>query len=151
MRHFALAEPAGDGNISNTLGQANVSFTSARGSEQTMTNVSSITPARTRLRPRIRQRTATSLFLLATYVIVVYRVLPNELPVFFHGLIGFVLALVAGLTSVFATREFARGYNRLRLPVIGRLRTSFLLGGIVFVLVLVWWFSPWSPITATTT
>jgi hypothetical protein len=113
-----------------------------------MTNASSLTPARTRLRPRIRQRTATSLFLLATYVIVVYRLLPDELPVFFHGLVGFVLALLAGLTLVFATREFARTYNRLRLPVVGTIRTSYLLGALGFVLVLVWWFSPWSPITS---
>jgi hypothetical protein len=113
-----------------------------------MTNASSITPARVRIRPRIRQRTATSLFLLATYLIVVYRVLPDELPMFFHGLVGFVLALLAGLTVVFATREFARTYNRLLLPVVGAIRTSYLLGAIVFAVVLGWWFSPWAPIAA---
>jgi hypothetical protein len=113
-----------------------------------MTNATSITSARARPRPRIRRRTATSLFLLVAYVIVVYRVLPDELPVFFHGLVGFVLALLAGLTLVFAIREFARGYNRLRVPVVGIIRTSYLLGALVFVLVLAWWFSPWSPIAA---
>ncbi len=114
-----------------------------------MTTASSIKTARARIRPRIRQRTATSLFLLAAYLIVVYRILPERMPAFFHGLVGFVLALLAGLTLVFATREFARGYNRLHLPVLGAVRTSFLLGAIAFVLVLAWWFSPWSPISFT--
>jgi predicted small integral membrane protein len=114
-----------------------------------MTTASSIKTTRARIRPRIRQRTATALFLLAAYLIVVYRILPERLPAFFHGLVGFVLALLAGLTLVFAIREFARGYNRARLPIVGKIRTSFLLGAIVFILVLAWWFSPWSPISFT--
>jgi hypothetical protein len=50
------------------------------------------------------------------------------------------------VTAMFAMREYGRSYNRLRIPGIGSVRTSVILGGLVFLAVFAWWLTPWAPI-----
>jgi hypothetical protein len=112
-----------------------------------MTQASSMKVGRTRLRSRWRgQQTVFCLALFLTFLIVVYFLVPNELPIFFQRLVGLVNALLAMVTAMFAVREYGKSYNRLRLPRLGSLRTSWIVGGIVFLAVLGWWFSAWAPI-----
>ena len=104
-----------------------------------------------RPRPRLRgRRTLFSLAVLVTFMVVVYFLVPDAIPkympVFFQRLIGLVNASLAMVTAMFAVREYGRSYNRLRLPHVGAIRTSVIVGGIVFVAVLAWWFTPWAPI-----
>jgi hypothetical protein len=119
-----------------------------------MTHATSIKAGRKRFRARLRgQRTILCLGLLVSFFVVVYFVLPPPgggfraaLPLFFQRLVGVVNALLSMVTVMFAVREYGRGYNRLRLPAIGSVRTSIVLGAVVFLAVLTWWFSPWAPI-----
>jgi hypothetical protein len=106
-------------------------------------------------RPRSRfrgRRTWFSLAVLIAFFVVVYFLVPDaipqSLPIFFQRLIGLVNASLAMVTAMFAVREYGRGYNRIRLPRIGSIRTSAIVGGIVFVAVFAWWFTPWAPIAA---
>jgi len=112
-----------------------------------MTHATSLKTARPRYRAGLRgQRTFFCLFLLAAYLVVVYFLLPTQLPAFFQRLIGLVNALLAMVTTMFAVREYGRRYNRLRLPGVGSVRSGTILGVIVFLAVVVWWFSRWAPI-----
>lgn len=111
-----------------------------------MTQATSIKATRTRERGGLRgQRTLFCLLLLVSFLVVVYFVVP-PLPPFFQRLVGLVNALLAMVTVMFAVREYGRSYNRLRLPLIGNVRTSVLVGGLVFLAVFTWWFTPWAPI-----
>ena len=101
-------------------------------------------------RPRVRtgmrgQRTLFCLLLLASFLVVAYFVVP-PLPDFFQRLVGLVNALLAMVTAMFAVREHGRAYNRLRVPLVGNIRTGMIVGGVVFVIVMAWWLSPWAPI-----
>ena len=60
----------------------------------------------------------TGLILLA-FLLVVYFIAPEQLPVFFQRLVGVVNALLAMLMVVFAIREYGKKYNRLRWPLLG--------------------------------
>jgi hypothetical protein len=112
-----------------------------------MTHATTIKAARTRIRTRMRgQRTWFCLLLLVSFLVVVYFVVPSQLPPFFQRLVGLVNALLAMVTAMFAVREYGRSYNRLRMPGIGSIRTSMVVGVLVFVIVFVWWFTPWAPI-----
>jgi hypothetical protein len=116
-----------------------------------MTHATSIKPARTRLRTRLRgQRTLLCLGLLLAFFVVVFFLvpdsLPDKLPIFFQRLIGLANALLAMVTAMFAMREYGRSYNRLRIPAIGSVRSSVILGGLVFLAVFAWWLTPWAPI-----
>ena len=119
-----------------------------------MTEATSMKIGRTRLRTRWRgQRTMFCGALLVIFFVVVYFLLPApdswaraELPIFFQRLVGLVNALLAMVTAMFAVREYGKSYNRFRVPGLGSLRTSWIVGGIVFLAVLGWWFSPWAPI-----
>jgi hypothetical protein len=102
-------------------------------------------------RPRIRtgmrgQRTLLGMLLLVSFFVVVYFVVPPQLPLFFQRLVGLVSALLAMVTAMFAVREHGRGYQRLRVPLVGPVRTGMIVGGLVFLIVLAWWLSPWAPI-----
>lgn len=102
---------------------------------------------RARFRPRIRGRqTAFCLAMLATYLVVVYFLIPGELPQFFQRLVGLVNALLGMVTAMFAVREYAGSYNRVRLPWRRSIRLSTIVGVLVFAAVLAWWFTPWAPI-----
>jgi len=110
---------------------------------------------RAKLRRRLWQRqerqpsgTLLAATLLVFFLAIVYFVAPPSLPSFFQRLIGLANAVLAMLVVVFAIREFGHRFNRLRLPMIGRLRTSQIAGVAVFLLVLAWWLSPWAPIEA---
>jgi hypothetical protein len=118
-----------------------------------MTHATTMKSRQKRFRARLRgQRTMLSLGLLATFFVVVYFVLPPPgeyraaLPIFFQRLVGVANALLAMVTAMFAMREFGRSYNRLRVPGVGSVRTSIVLGGLVLLGVLAWWLSPWAPI-----
>ena len=87
-----------------------------------------------------------ALLILIVVFFLVPDALPAKLPVFFQRLIGLVNALLAMVTAMFAVREYGRTYNRLRIPGIGSVRTSVLLGGLVFLAVFAWWLTPWAPI-----
>ncbi len=105
-----------------------------------MSHVAPIKAGRTRLRSRLRgQRTLYSLALLAAFLMVLFFLVPDalpaKLPVFFQRLIGLVNALLAMVTAMFAVREYARSYNRIRVPGIGSVRTSVVVGAFVFAVV----------------
>jgi hypothetical protein len=113
-----------------------------------MTHATSIKAARTRVRPGLRgQRTLFCLLLLVLFLVMVYFVVPPQLPLFFQRFVGLVNALLAMVTAMFAVREYGRSYNRLRVPRFGSVRTSVIVGGLVFVMFFAWWFTPWAPIT----
>jgi hypothetical protein len=88
------------------------------------------------------------LLLLVSFLVVVYFVVPPQLPAFFQRLVGLVNALLAMVTTMFAVREYGRSYNRLRMPWVGSIRTSMIVGVLVFAVVFAWWFTPWAPIQA---
>lgn len=122
-----------------------------------MTHATPMKPARPRLRTRLRgQRTWLCVGLLVAFFVVVFFLVPDsfgertgsavKLPIFFQRLIGLVNALLAMVTAMFAMREYGRSYNRLRIPGIGSVRTSVILGGLVFLAVFAWWLTPWAPI-----
>jgi hypothetical protein len=118
-----------------------------------MNQATSLKAGRTRLRSRLRgQRTFYCVALFITFLVVVYFVLPPpgavraSLPIFFQRLVGLANALLAMVAAMFAVREYGGSYNRLRVPSVGRVRTSVIVGGIVFLAVLAWWFSPAAPI-----
>lgn len=116
-----------------------------------MTHATSIKAPRLRRRDRLRgQRTYLCLTLLAAFLLVLYVMVPSALPdkldPFFQRLVGLGIALLAMVTAMFAVREYAGRYNRVRLPVIGGVRTSLIAGVVVFGLVVIWWLSPWAPI-----
>jgi hypothetical protein len=116
-----------------------------------MTHAAPIKTTRTSHRTRLRgQHTLFCLALLGAFFVVVFflvpAALPAELPIFFQRLIGLANALLAMVTAMFAVREFGRSYNRFRVPYIGNVRTSAVIGGIVFLAVYAWWLSPWAPI-----
>ena len=114
-----------------------------------MTQVTSTKATRTRVRAGLRgQRALFCLLLLVSFLVVVYFVVPPQLPQFFQRLVGLVNALLAMVTVMFAVREYGRSYNRFRLPGIGSVRTSMIVGGLVFLAVFAWWFTPWAPIEA---
>ena len=52
------------------------------------------------------------------------------------------------LVVMFAIREYGKRYNRMSVPLLGRVSTSRIAGGLVFLAVLGWWLSPWAPIPA---
>ena len=112
-----------------------------------MTHATSIKASRTRVRAGLRgQRTMFCVLLLVSFLVVVYFVVPPQLPSFFQRLVGLVNALLAMVTAMFAVREYGRSYNRLRVPGIGSIRTSMIVGVLVFMIVFAWWFSRWAPI-----
>ncbi len=101
-------------------------------------------------RPRVRtgmrgQRTLFCLLLLVAFLVVAYFVVP-PLPVFFQRLVGLVNSLLAMVTAMFAVREHGRANNRLRMPLVGNIRTGMIVGGVVFLIVMAWWLSSWAPI-----
>ena len=83
------------------------------------------------------------------FMLVVWFQAPGvRLPTFFQRLVGVVNALLTMLVVMFAIREYGKRYNRLSLPLLGRVSTSRIAGGLVFLAVLGWWLSPWAPIPA---
>ncbi len=100
-------------------------------------------------RPRKPKRTFLAGLLLIAFLLVVrFAAAGIQLPVFFQRLVGIVNAVLAMLVVVFAIREFAKKYNRLRWPLLGRVSTSRVAGGAVLLIVCAWWLSPWAPIPA---
>ena len=71
-----------------------------------------------------------------------------RLPVFFQRLVGLANALLAMLVVVFAIREYGKRWNRLPLPLLGRISTSRVAGAAMFLAVCAWWLSPWAPLPA---
>jgi hypothetical protein len=116
-----------------------------------MTHATPMKPARPRFRTRVRgQRTLLCVGLLLAFYVVVFFLVPDALPakldIFFQRLIGLANALLAMVTAMFAMREYGRSYNRLRIPGVGSVRSSVILGGLVFLAVFAWWLTPWAPI-----
>ena len=64
-------------------------------------------------------------------------------------LVGLVSATLALLLVVFSAREYGGGPTTWRRRSAGRrVGADHLAGGLLFVLVLGWWLSPWAPIHA---
>lgn len=83
------------------------------------------------------------------FMLVVWFQAPGvRLPTFFQRLVGIAAALLTMLVVMFAIREYGKRYNRVPLPLVGRVNTSRVAGGLVFLAVLAWWMSPWAPIPA---
>ncbi len=99
--------------------------------------------------PRRPTRTFIAALLWLVFMLAVWFQAPGvRLPIFFQRLIGIVAALLTMLVVMFAIREYAKRYNRLPMPMIGRVSTSRIAGAAVFLAVLGWWMSPWAPIPA---
>ena len=96
-------------------------------------------------RPRPHE-TWFSLAVLLAFIVVAYFAAPDFVPTFFQRLAGLVNAMLAMLVAMFAVREFGGRFNKLRLPVVGQIRTSRLAGAAAFLVVCAWWLSPWAPI-----
>ena len=105
---------------------------------------------RSRLRTAKQPRgTLVAAAVLAAFMVIVYFAAPDVvLPTFFQRLVGIANASIAMLVVIFAVREFGNRWNRVRVPGLGRVNTSKVLGALVFVAVLAWWLSPWAPIQA---
>ena len=71
-----------------------------------------------------------------------------RLPTFFQRLVGIADALLSMLVVMFAVREYGKRFHRVPLPLLGRVSTSRVAGGLVFLAVLGWWMSPWALIPA---
>ncbi|MDZ4817533.1 MAG: hypothetical protein SGJ20_01020 [Planctomycetota bacterium] len=84
--------------------------------------------------------------LLAAFMVVVYFAAPAALPLFFQRMVGLVNAMLAMIAAMFAVREYARGYNRVRVPGLTRLHTASWVGSAVLIAVMVWWCSSYAPI-----
>lgn len=99
--------------------------------------------------PRKPTGTLIVALLWLVFMLVVWFQAPGvTLPVFFQRMVGIVAALLTMLVVMFAIREHAKRFNRVPVPWIGRVSTSRVAGAIVFVAVLAWWISPWTPIPA---
>ena len=99
--------------------------------------------------PRQPTRTLFAGLVLLVFMLVVWFQAPDvRLPTFFQRLLGISNALLAMLVVMFAIREYGKRYNRLPLPVVGRLSVSKVAGFVTFLAVLAWWLSPWAPIPA---
>ena len=99
--------------------------------------------------PRQPTRTLIAGLLWIVFMLVVWFQAPGiRLPTFFQRLVGIANALLTMLVVMFAIREYGKRLNRLPLPLLGRVSTSRIAGGIVFLAVLGWWISPWAPIPA---
>ncbi len=96
--------------------------------------------------PRQPARARTSALILIVFMLIVWFVAPSQLPLFFQRLVGLVNAILAMLVAVFAIREYGKKYNRLRWPMLGRVSTSRVIGGLMFAGVTAWWLSPFAPI-----
>ncbi len=119
-----------------------------------MNHATTIRSARVRPRTCFRgQRTVYSVLLFAAFLVVVYFAVPKELPIFFQRLVGLVNALLAMVAAMFAVREHAKSYNRLRVPGpawlgLGRVHTATWVGVLAFAVTFLWWCSDLAPIRA---
>lgn len=105
---------------------------------------SALRSARDRREPKATVMTASLIGLL---LLMAWFVAPPAVPRLLQALVGLVNATLAMLLVVFAAREYGFAYRKRR--VLGyRLGAEHLLGGVLFVVVLCWWLSPWAPIKA---
>jgi len=91
--------------------------------------------------------------LCVAFLVVVFFQLPDALPLFFQRLLGLVNALLVMVAAMFAVREYAKGYNRLRVPGLsfltrGRMHTATWVGLLAFAVTFLIWCSDWAPIRA---
>ena len=99
--------------------------------------------------PRQPTRTLITGLLWVVFMLVVWFQAPDvRLPTFFQRLVGIADALLSMLVVMFAIREYGKRYNRMPVPLLGRVSTSRVAGGLFFSAVLAWWMSPWAPIPA---
>lgn len=99
--------------------------------------------------PRQPRRTLIAGLLWITFMLFVWFQAPGvRLPTFFQRLVGVAHALLSMLVVMFAIREYGKRFNRISLPGLGRIHTSRIAGGLVFLAVIAWWFSSWAPIPA---
>jgi hypothetical protein len=89
--------------------------------------------------------------LLLAFFVYVFVFAPDILPAYKQRMLGVSLALLAGLMGWFLAGSllvhFGGDTNPASPPPAGRMPKIQSVGGMaLFVLVLVWWWSPWSPI-----
>jgi len=91
--------------------------------------------------------THVALAVLSLFYFLVYFAAPRELPYqVLQRLVGLASALLAMLVVLFADAEFGSGALGRSAKGQSAVRPAYLLAGAVFVLTLLWWFSPWAPI-----
>ncbi len=83
--------------------------------------------------------------LFVAFLLAVFAFAPSTLPVFKQRILAVVSALLAGLFAYFLTGESGVAIRGGK-GALGRLAVKSSGGAAAFVLVLVWWLSPWSPV-----
>lgn len=83
--------------------------------------------------------------LLGVLLLLAYFAAPPRLPLGMIVLVGLVCATLAMLLVVFFAREYGVGHTTRKI-LFWRVGIDRLAGGLLFVLVLCWWLSPWAPI-----
>jgi hypothetical protein len=99
-------------------------------------------PIRARRPPQAATFTAS---LLGVVLLLAYFAAPPRLPLNMVVLVGLVCATLAMLLVVFSAREYGVGHTTCKIAF-WRVGVDHLAGGLLFVLVLCWWLSPWAPI-----
>ena len=96
---------------------------------------------------RDHQIIATWVFgsLVFLFLICVFIFAPNDLPLFKHKLLSLFSALLAGLFTFFLSGSLGLS-GRPGLPFIGELGLRATGGVAIFVFVLLWWNSEFSPV-----
>ena len=93
------------------------------------------------------QAAAVTAGLFGVLLLVAYFAAPPRLPLAMLVLVSLVSATLALLLVVFSAREYGFGHTTWRIAG-RRVGADHLAGGLLFVLVLCWWLSPWAPIHA---
>ena len=88
--------------------------------------------------------------LLGIFLIMVFFVLPDQLPWAMQKLFGLVNATLAMLVVMFAVAEYGKGHPALAAPIFKKINAGAVGGGVLFALVLGWWQTPLAPISVGT-
>ncbi len=81
------------------------------------------------------------------FFVCVFIFAPERLPEYKQRMVAIISALLAGLLAYFLTGEMGLKINSISSRF-GKVRVQATGGIAVFVFVLLWWFSPWAPVTA---
>lgn len=84
--------------------------------------------------------------LLLVFLALVFFVMPPQLPWLVQKLVGVVNAILAMLLVVFGVKEYGKKHETIQLPLLKKVSTGAVGGGVLFALVMAWWLSPFAPI-----
>ncbi len=98
---------------------------------------------RQREQPRATIITAA---LLAVFMVLLFFVMPPQLPWILQKMFAVVNAVLALLVVVFGVRELGKKHSTVDLPFWRKIDLGWLGGGVLSALVMGWWLSPFSPI-----